>query len=201
MDTSVGVERTVDELRAIASPFLSEPKTEAQLYDQVIARLEEIRKNLEQGPFSERDLFSCGIPEKHLQRWLAAKFRETQNRRFSVHREEEVDDDKMTDIQLSCPAGNVCVEIKPVDKTRHSATTLTDTLRTQIVGQYLKGTNSSRGILVLMQLDDKTWDIPGGAARQPFPALMEYLEGRARIIKSESSGVDELAVFGMRCVI
>ncbi|MDC8771726.1 hypothetical protein PRZ03_09115 [Paucibacter sp. hw8] len=200
IDASAGVMRAVDELRSIASPFQSEPKTEAQLYDQVIARLEEIRKNIEEGPFSERDLFSCGMPEKYLQRWLAAKFRETQNRRFSVHREEEVDDDKMTDVQLSCPAGNVCVELKPVDTTRYSAATLTDTLRTQIVGQYLKGTNSSHGILVLLQLDNKTWDIPGGAKRQPFSALLTYLEGQASVIKAESPGVAKLAVFGMRCV-
>lgn len=201
LDASAGATRTVEVLHTIASPFLTEPTSEAQLYLQVFARLEEIRKNLEEGPFSERDLFSCAMPEKHLQRWLAAKFRETQNLRFSVHREEEVDDDKRTDIQLSCPAGNVCVEIKPVDTTRYSATTLTDTLRTQIVGQYLKGTNSSRGILVLMQLDDKTWDIPGGAKRQPFSALVTYLEGQASVIKAESPGVEELVVFGMRCIV
>ena len=197
----MAAKRSVGELRTISTPFLSEPKTEGQLYAQVIARLEEIRKNLEEGPFSERDLFSAGMPEKFLQRWLAAKFRETQNRRFSVHREEEVDDDKMTDIQLSCPAGNVCVEIKPVDSGRYSANTLTDTLRTQIVGQYLKGNNSSRGILVLMQLDDKTWDIPGGLARQPFSALVDYLAGQAIAIQAASADVDELAVFGMRCIV
>lgn len=201
LDASAGATCTVEALRTIASPFLTEPKTEAQLYLQVIARLEEIRKNLEEGPFSERDLFSCGMQEKFLQRWLAAKFRETQNRRFSVHREEEVDDDKKTDIQLSCPAGNVCVEIKPVDTTRYSATTLTETLRTQIVGQYLKGANSSRGILVLMQLDDKTWDIPGGAKRQPFSELVEHLEKQAHAIKTSSQGVNELAVFGIRCLV
>jgi hypothetical protein len=57
-------------------------------------------RTFEEGPFSERSLFFAGMPEKSLQLWLAAKFRETQNRRFDVHREEEVDDDKKTDIQL-----------------------------------------------------------------------------------------------------
>ena len=107
----------------------------------------------------------------------------------------------MTDIQLSCPAGNVCVEIKPVDSGRYSANTLTDTLRTQIVGQYLKGNNSSRGILVLMQLDDKKWDIPDELARQPFSALVGYLAGQATAIRAASAGVNELVVFGMRCIV
>lgn len=201
LDAEQAANRTAAELKAIGSPFQTEPRTEAQLYEQVLARLEELRKNLEEGPFSERDLFRPGILEKFLQRWLAAKFRETQNRRFSVHREEEVDDDNMTDIQLSCPAGNVCVEIKPVDSTRsYSANSLTDTLRTQIVGQYLRGTNSTRGILVLMQLDNKSWSIPGGATGQAFPALVSYLETQAAAIKASSTGVNELTVFGMRCV-
>lgn len=202
LDAEMAATRTAAELKAIGSPFESEPRTEAQLYEQVLARLEELRKNLEEGPFSERDLFSPGIPEKFLQRWLATKFRETQNRRFSVHREEEVDDDNMTDIQLSCPAGNVCVEIKPVDSTRsYSANSLTDTLRAQIVGQYLRGTNSTRGILVLIQLDNKSWSIPGGARSQTFPALVSYLETQAQAIKAVSAGVNELTVFGIRCVV
>ncbi|WP_312407706.1 hypothetical protein [Pseudomonas rhodesiae] len=202
LDTTQAANRTPEQLKSIGFPFLSPPSTEAQLYEQVIARLEEIRMNLEEGPFSERSLFIAGMPEKSLQLWLAAKFRETQNRRFNVHREEEVDDDKKTDIQLSCPAGNVCVEIKPVDVRRsYSANSLTETLRSQIVAQYLKGYNSSRGILVLMQLDNKTWSIPGGSTEQPFTALVDYLKPQAESIKRSSAGVSELTVFGIRCVV
>lgn len=51
---------------------------------------------VEEGPFSERDLFAPRMQEKFLQRWLAAKLWDTQQRRFSVHREEELDDDKMS---------------------------------------------------------------------------------------------------------
>ncbi|MDB5854818.1 MAG: hypothetical protein JWR22_2859 [Herminiimonas sp.] len=202
LDAAQAANQTSTNLKSLGSSFLSDPRTEAQLYEQVIARLEEIRKNLEEGPFSERDLFKPGMPEAFLQRWLAAKFRDTQNLRFSVHREEEVDDDNMTDIQLSCTAGNVCVEIKPVDASRnYSANSLTDTLGTQIVGQYLRGTNSSRGILVLMQLDNKTWSIPGGSAGQPFASLIDYLQSQAEAIQRSSAGVNELAVFGIRCVV
>lgn len=201
-EASVGQQWNVIRLRKLHKAFDSDPQSEAQLYEQILARLEEIRISLEEGPFSERTLFSAGTPEKHLQLWLAAKFRDTQNRRFSVHREEEVDDDKKTDIQLSCRFGNVCVEIKPVDAQRgYSANSLRDTLQTQIFGQYLKGYNSSRGILVLMQLDDKTWDIPDGKKGQPFEALVKYLQQQAQRIKDNSGGVDELIVFPMRCVI
>lgn len=201
-EASVGQRWSVDRLRKLHLAFDSEPQNEAQLFEQVVARLEEVRTLLEKGPFSERRLFNANTPEKHLQLWLAARFLDTQNRRFSVHREEEVDDDNKTDIQLSCRFGNVCVEIKPVDAGRgYSANSLTGTLRTQIVEQYLKGYNSSRGILVLMQLDTKTWDIPDDKKGQSFEALVTYLKQQAQLIKQTSPGVDELIVFPMRCVL
>ena len=188
-------------LKAIGSPFLTAPRSEAQLFFQVVARLEEIRKGVEEGPFSDRDLFCMRMPEKYLQRWLAARFRDTQHRRFSIHREEEVDANNQTDIQLSCQYGNVCVEIKPVDEGRgYSANSLADTLRTQIVGQYLRGYNSAHGILVLFRLDDKRWDIPGGSKGQSFRELVAYLQQQAAVIKGESEGVKELIVFGIDCV-
>jgi hypothetical protein len=202
LDASAGQHWDIERLRGLHSAFDSEPQNEAQLYEQVLARLEEIRTLLEEGPFSERTLFKANTPEKHLQLWLAAKLWDTPNRRFSVHREEEVDNDKKTDIQLSCPAGNVCVEIKPVDADRgYSANSLSDTLQMQIVGQYLNGYNSSRGILVLVQLDTKGWHIPGGAKNQPFEALVQYLQHQAHAIKENSAGVNELIVFPIRCVI
>lgn len=188
-------------LKAIGSPFLTDPQSESQLFQQVLARLEEIREGVEEGPFSDRDLFWKGMPEKYLQRWLAARLQDTQHRRFSIHREEEVDADNKTDIQLSCQYGNVCVEIKPVDAGRtHSANTLVETLRTQIVGQYLKGYNSAHGILVLFRLDDKTWDIPGGAKGRPFTELVAYVQEQAEIIKGQSKGVQELIVFAIDCL-
>jgi hypothetical protein len=191
---------SIERLRNIHRAFDSEPRNEVQLYEQVIARLEEVRTSVEEGPYSERALFAPGMPEKHLQLWLAAKFQDTQNLRFSVHREEEVDDDKLTDIQLACATAKVCVEIKPLDRTRsYSASSLVeDTLKRQLVGQYLKGRNSSSGILLLMQLDDKRWDLPSATGRS-FEELVEYLQKAADTIKLSTPNVKELRVFGIRC--
>jgi hypothetical protein len=200
LEAAAGAQWAVERLRSIHTAFDSEPRNEAQLYDQALARLEEVRTSIEEGPFSERVLFRPGIPEKHLQLWLAAKYQDTQNLRFSVHREEEVDDDKRTDIQLACATAKVCVEIKPLDRTRsYSATSLVeDTLKRQLVGQYLKGRNSFRGILVLMQLDDKRWDLPS-ATGQGFDELVGYLQNAADHIKLRTPAVAELHVFGIRC--
>jgi hypothetical protein len=52
-----------------------------------------------------------------------------------------------------------------------------------------------------MQLDNKSWAIPGGAIGQPFAALVSYLEAQAEAIKRSSAGVNELVVFGIRCTV
>ena len=190
------------DLKALGSPFVTAPRSEAQLFEQAMARLEELRKGVEEGPFSDRDLFKPGMPEKYLQRWMAARLRDTQNRRFSVHREEELDDDKKPDVQISCQHGSVCIEVKPLDQSRtYSANSLVGTLRTQLVGQYLRGFNSSHGVLVLFRLDTKTWDVPGGTSGQPFAALLEYLQTEADAVRAECPGIQALRVFGIDCVV
>jgi len=189
------------QLKTLGHEFGTEPRSEFDLFQQALGRLEELRRSLEEGPFSERLFFRVGTPEKHTQLWLAARFLDTTNRRFSVHREEVVDADKRTDVQLSCQYGNVCVEIKPLDRTRrYSAKSLVDTMRTQLVGQYLRGLNSRHGILVLLRLDDKTWAIPDTAKSADFAALLVYLRSQADAIRRDYPQIKELEVLGIDCV-
>lgn len=189
-------------LKTLKLPFGSEPKSEYELFQQVIGRLEQLREGLEGGPFSDRLLFPLNVPEKHLQIWLAARLNDTTNPWFSVNREQVVDADKRTDVQLSCKYGNVCVEIKPLDRRSrsYSAKSLVKTLRTQIVGQYLKGLNSTHGILVLFRLETKKWVIPGMLKQGDFTDLLAYLREQAKEVKRENPRIMELEVFGIDCV-
>ena len=196
---------SVAELPRLGEVYCREPQTEGELYEQVVARLQEIREGIEGGPFSDRVLFAPGIDEKKLQLWLAARLSDTPLRRFiprfRVHREPQVDDDKRTDIEVSSAAGKVCIEIKPVDSCRnYSANSLTETLREQLVGQYLRGQNSKHGLLVVFRLDDKKWEIPGGPAHGDFNELVEYLEKQATKIVADSADVEVLSVIGIDCV-
>lgn len=188
------------DLRSLGTAIDHEPRSERELFEQALSRLEDLRTWIEEGPFSDRRLFSPGMPEKLLQLWLAARFHDTPFRRFTVHREEEVDDDNKTDIQLGAGGWKVCIEIKPVDRSRYSAVSLTGTLRDQLVGHYLKGENSDHGILLLLRLDDKKWDVPGIGKGQSFESLIAYLQTQAALIKAEQAHVQELLVFGIDCL-
>ena len=117
------------DLFLLGDVYCRDPRTEGELFEQVVARLTDIRERLEGGPFSDRDLFRRAMEEKHLQLWLAARLSDTPHRRFTarfaVHREPQVDDDKRTDVEVSSQVGKVCIEIKPVDRGRgYSANSL-----------------------------------------------------------------------------
>jgi hypothetical protein len=189
----------------IGEVYCRDPLTEGDLFEQVVARLQEIREGIEGGPFSDRVLFAPGMDEKKLQLWLAARLSDTPLRRFiprfKVHREPQVDDDKRTDIEVSSAAGKVCIEVKPVDAHRsYTAKSLTETLREQLVGQYLRGQNSKHGLLVVFRLDTKKWKIPSGPARGDFHQLVEYLAEQAATIVASSIDVEDLRVIGIDCV-
>jgi len=191
-------------------PFLGEcychdARNTGELYEQVLARLEDIRESIEKGPFSDRGLFSPGIDETKLQIWLASRLSDTPRRRFItrfvVHREPQVDHSNRTDIEVSSHVGKVCIEIKPLDSSRsYSANSLVKTLKTQLVGQYLRGQNSSHGILVLVRLDGRKWKIPGGQSRGTYDDLIRFLKGKAEEIEKECSDVESLSVVGIDCL-
>lgn len=198
---------TFDQVRTLIDGFEAEAKSADQLLEQVLARLGEIKRGVEEGPFSDRNLFKPKMDEKDVQLWLAARLSErVPLARFNVQREEEVDDNNKTDIQLSTSNKYVvCLEIKPLDSDgRYSAAELVDTLRTQILGQYLKGYNSSHGVLVLFRLEERTWKV-NGKRGQKFEELIAYLRGQARLIMEEHNRmpgvlpVRALEVFDIRC--
>lgn len=194
-------------LPVIGEPFTREPRTETELFEQVMARLAEIAEGVERGPFSERGLFPARIAEKQLQLWLAARLEDTPRRsftaRFSVAREPTVDADKRTDIEVSTKVGKVCIEIKPLDEFRsYSAQSLTeDTLNRQLVGQYLRGKNSQHGVLVVCRLDRKTWHIPGADGMRGFDELVAYLREQAQTIVENDHHISRLEVLPIDCTL
>lgn len=198
------VSRVPGDLMSVGNIFCADPKTANELCQQVMARLAQIRNSIENGPFSDRVLFGPQTPEKHLQLWLAGRLNDTPSRRFSprfaVHREPEVDASKRTDIEVSSRGHKVCIEIKPVDKKRYGAAELRETLRRQLVKQYLKGgSNSRHGVLVILWLEDKQWDIPRVARRASFTQLVDHLSDYARTLRAAHPEIESLLVFGIDC--
>ncbi|BAI73541.1 hypothetical protein AZL_a00100 (plasmid) [Azospirillum sp. B510] len=173
------------------------PASSADLHRIVMGRLEWIRQDLETGEFSVRTLFDDRTEETDVQLWLAGALWVRANRRYTVHREEQVNRAKRTDIRLhnvKCK-GPVCIEIKVADKWTVPA--LEVALEDQLVGQYLHAHEARHGILLLFRTGKKREWRPNGRAPMTFGQLVEHLRGRAADLVRRHPGVERLDVVGM----
>ena len=185
------------ELRALEETFASPAVEPGRLYQQVIARLEDLRLSIEEGPYSEAVLFEPGMDKSKLQVWLAARLAGSGNRRFSVTREEELHLKNRPDVQVGCAGGKVCIEVKPLDGTRYSAAELVRTLSDQLVEQYLVGLNSRHGILMLILLQKRSWRVPGKRGLRGLADLVKYLQHEANGIAARRGDIEKLQVFAI----
>lgn len=193
------------ELRSTYDVFTRDAQSEAELLQQVESALEEVRRRLEVGPYSDRGLFHPGMDESLLQKFLAARLDDAPVKRFKARyrpsRESEVDLGNKPDIEVTAAAGRVPVEVKPVDKDRYSANDLIATLRNQLLEKYLARGGSRHGALVVFKLEEKTWEIPGGPRRGSFGDLIGYLKHEAEQLRINDPRVGRLVVIGIDCTV
>lgn len=173
------------------------PASAADLYSIAVRRLHVIKDDLERGDFSLRRLLGPGTDEEDVQLWLAGQLQLRRSGRYTVHREEQVDRAKRTDIRLHNTAaeGPVCIEIKIVG--RWTARKLETALREQLVGQYLRDQRSRYGIFLLFH----TGEQPKHGRPLNFPGLLKRLEAKVQELVVLHPDVDGLAVIGMDATI
>jgi hypothetical protein len=187
------------DISGLGDVYCRTPRSEADLFQIALARMDVIKEGIEQGPYSDRVLFFNRMPESNLQIWLAARLLDTPNRRFGVSREDAVDHRKKPDIHLHHQVGKVCIEIKPADDGRYSAEEFRNQLIDQLVGQYMGGLNSRHGILVLFLLKKRTWRIPSGNSSANFEELLAFLQTTSDELRINNARVEGLKVIGINC--
>ena len=178
----------------------SSPRTSGDLFRVVLDRLEAIVADLQRGELSSRDFFRPDHKEVVVQKWLADELRRAAAGLYTVHREEQVDLDKETDVRVHSPhvEGPVCVEVKRAN--HYSFTELVDALRTQLVGKYLRDRRARYGVLFLANLDpDRRWE-PGPGESLTFQQVVERLEALARELLGTTAGVEGLRVVGVELI-
>ncbi|MEQ1515857.1 MAG: hypothetical protein ABL931_05140 [Usitatibacteraceae bacterium] len=104
------------------------------------------------------------------------------------------------DITAVAAAGKVPVEIKPVYKKLYSANSLAATLRDQVAGKYLAHGDSRNGVLVVLNLEDKKWEIPGGRKDGAFADLITYLRAEAEALAQTHPSVERIEITGIDCI-
>jgi len=175
------------------------PHDKEGLFGVMMDRLDDLCHDITHDDFTDRRTLRTIKEEVEMQRTLARRLREMARGAYTITREDEVADQKRTDIRLSTVLGDqkAAIEIKLADK-RWSLTQLERALRNQLVGQYLRHQDSKVGCLLLTYDGTKSfWRHPDTQGRLSFPEMVGYLEGIAKKIEHDMEHDVRLAVCGL----
>ncbi|MBI4968990.1 MAG: hypothetical protein HZC25_12815 [Rhodospirillales bacterium] len=188
---------SAEDVVAFAERFERPPRSSDELFDIALWRLDDIKRDAEDGDFSERGRFGVGDDEEVVQVWLAGKLRDRSQRMYYVVREGEVARHKKPDIRLvAATLDPVTIEIKWAHKNSYNDLRRS-ALETQLVGQYMRANNSHHGILVLVNLESpRNWR-PDGEEAFGFLDLCSRLSSEAEALAARRDRAERLSVVGI----
>ena len=170
------------------------PKTQKELFEIAVSRLDDIKFDLEEGDDSVASLWRKVDNELELRRVLASRLSHDSRNRYTTGSEEELADGKRTDIRLHNPNvdARIPIEIKIAGK--WSANQLRERMENQLVGQYLR--EAHYGVFLLVNRgavsDNKSWRHDGELS---FSALVQWLKDESRTLLNEH--IQDVEVIGI----
>jgi hypothetical protein len=189
---SEGRPKTARDVRTFANTFETEPKTDTDLFQMGIRRLNEIKRWVEVGENSPRKEVHPDYNESGFREWLGRKMNEKTNNRFTVVPEWEIVGGR-PDLRLVMHGVTpISLELKIADN--WTLDKLLDGLDKQLIGQYLLDDRARYGIYVLAlfnpdwkrrSLDGKSWVYNDEILKKLQERLREKLAGRDDIEKVE----------------
>ena len=187
-----------EDVTALDTCHEAPPRDSDGLFAVMMDRLDDLQHDLTHHDFTIRQTLQRICKEPEMQRNLAWAFDSRANGVYAVTREEEVADEKRTDIRLSVAKCGLkaVIEVKVADK--WTPTHLERALGNQLVGQYLRHSNCRAGCLLLIYRGKKKhWIQPETRKRITFSELVALLNDKARAIENESTHDVRVAVFGL----
>ena len=189
--------RDLAEFAAEAERF---PASQAELFLLVVARLDDLKLDLEEGDESEASLLQKVEDEFELRRVIANRLKYAARGKYTTGSEEELADESRTDIRLHNPMADarIPIELKIADKPNWTAAALAERLQNQLVGQYMR--EAHYGVFLLVrrgaQGDRKQWSIPEKSDAN-FLDLVTWLSAEAASLVSQHPEVKALEVVGI----
>lgn len=184
---------------ALENCYEAPPHDRDGLFTVMLDRLDDLAHDLAHNDFTDRRTLRSITDEAEMQRTLAWRLDAKANGAYLVTREDEVADQKRTDIRLSAVRGNqkAVSEVKLADQ-RWALSDLERALRSQLVGQYLRHDTCKAGCLLLTYDGKKKyWVHPSTGKRMNFSEMVAYLNQRAHALEAENLQEIRLAVFGL----
>jgi hypothetical protein len=157
-----------------------QPKSEADLFALGVARLDDLKKDIEEGDESIATLLLKVTNEPELRKYFADQLRKSSRALYTVGSEEELADATRTDIRLNAPQVSA-----PVER-----------FENQLVGQYMRV--SRYGIfLAVHNGKKKSWKDTCVKKLLGFAELIETLKQYATNLTRKYSNIASLEVIGI----
>jgi hypothetical protein len=176
------------------------PGSQAELFSLVLARLDDLKLELEEGDESEASLLQKVDDEFELRRVIANRLKYAARGKYTTGSEEELADETRTDIRLHNPMvdARIPIELKIVDKPKWSAAALRERLENQLIGQYLR--EARYGVFLLVRRgargDRTRWAIRD-KGKVDFADLLAWLSTEAASLIRQHPEVKALQVVGI----
>ncbi len=174
------------------------PKNHRELFDMSIARLHDLKSDLEDGDSSDAPMLARVASESEVRTYIGNWLRALARGRYSVPQEEELADAKRPDLRFHGVSFDapVPLELKLADNWKGPK--LFERLETQLCGDYLRDHRSTCGLFLLVYRGEKqSWKLPGTGDSVDFDGLVEALRARWAVLSPSLPSVDDVLVLGI----
>lgn len=186
------------DLRPFEERKLAPVATGSDLLNLTCDLIDQIQWDFDNADMSPRSVVVLATEEKEVQEWLGWALPVMANERITAVRETVVAEEKRPDLTFAAANApvEVAVEIKHGGKSWSHAR-LSNALRKQLAGQYLRPAKRRHGVLVVSHHRNKRWRDARTKAPITFAELMARLKEEAEIINDAAAGMIRVEVRGL----
>ena len=176
---------------------MKHPRSEADLYNITLSRLDDLKTDIEDGDESMAELLLELKKEPKVRTFFANQLRQLSRSYYTVGSEEELADATRTDIRLNAPQvlSPVPIELKIADKC--SLAQLRERMENQLIGQYMRV--SQYGVFLVVHNGRKInrWKDSRDRKLLHFPELVGVLKQDASDLVRKYPSISALEVIGI----
>lgn len=176
----------------------STPSTHRELWNLAVDRLNDLKRDLEDGDSSIAEILLLAEQETAIRKFIGNWLRDRAAGRYVIPQEEQLADDKRPDFRVhGCKNFDapVPVELKLADK--WTGTKLLERLENQLGRDYLRDIRSSCGVFLLINHGGKkTWTLPG-KKKVAFKELINELQQQWRLLAPNFPNIEDVEVIGI----
>ena len=180
---------------AFERDFLTAPRNPFDLQRLALRKLADLQHDLLNADYAQGTTVTRLPHEVDVQNWVADRLRKDQGRSYSIEREPHVIEEKEPDIRFRAKASDASVPMEIKVAASWSLSELTDAVRAQLAGRYLRDRQNRCGILLLVHQEPRPrgWRTPTGQWLS-FSGVVDALRELARSMAAEGPNAPQVEI-------